>query len=277
MRTLIAMMAVLTLVPSSLAEDGAGGAAAQYEELSGEMEAARAAHSAAMKKVSSTAAYKETLAAFRAVKDPNERAPLGAKLREMRKDVPMVDWNDFRRRFRAGADEYAGSEGAVPFLVWLAVSGGKETAGSAVKDLSASHLGSPKLGDFLARLPYLTRSGLTVEEIRDVAAGVIEKNEVAELKAAAYYARARTWLAPGRNPEPLPEFAEQYAKDIAKVSEVAPGTLIALRAEGPTFERTRLQVGMKAPDIAARDLDSVAFKLSDYLGKVVVIDFWGDW
>ena len=35
-----------------------------------------------------------------------------------------------------------------------------------------------------------------------------------------------------------------------------------------------LRIGMTAPDIADRDLDGVEFKLSDYRGKVVVLDFW---
>lgn len=38
-----------------------------------------------------------------------------------------------------------------------------------------------------------------------------------------------------------------------------------------------LEVGKVAPDIEATDLDTVAFKLSDYRGKIVVLDFWGDW
>ena len=38
-----------------------------------------------------------------------------------------------------------------------------------------------------------------------------------------------------------------------------------------------LQVGNEAPDIIGKDLDGVGFKLSDYRGKVVVLDFWGDW
>ncbi len=38
-----------------------------------------------------------------------------------------------------------------------------------------------------------------------------------------------------------------------------------------------LEIGKVAPDISGVDLDGVPFKLSDYRGKVVVLDFWGDW
>lgn len=38
-----------------------------------------------------------------------------------------------------------------------------------------------------------------------------------------------------------------------------------------------LQIGKVAPDIEGPDLDGTVFKLSDYRGKVVMIDFWGDW
>ena len=35
--------------------------------------------------------------------------------------------------------------------------------------------------------------------------------------------------------------------------------------------------GNVAPDFTTQDADGVAFKLSDYRGKVVVLDFWGFW
>lgn len=38
-----------------------------------------------------------------------------------------------------------------------------------------------------------------------------------------------------------------------------------------------LKVGKVAPDIEGPDIDGVNFKLSDYRGKVVLLDFWGDW
>ena len=38
-----------------------------------------------------------------------------------------------------------------------------------------------------------------------------------------------------------------------------------------------LEIGKVAPDIEGVDTDGVKFKLSDYRGKVIVLDFWGDW
>lgn len=40
---------------------------------------------------------------------------------------------------------------------------------------------------------------------------------------------------------------------------------------------SRLEVGRPAPEIEGEDTDSVRFKLSDYRGKVVLLDFWGHW
>ena len=41
--------------------------------------------------------------------------------------------------------------------------------------------------------------------------------------------------------------------------------------------REKLGVGGTAHDIAGVDLDGEDFKLSDYRGKIVFLDFWGDW
>jgi len=38
-----------------------------------------------------------------------------------------------------------------------------------------------------------------------------------------------------------------------------------------------LDVGMRAPDFEATDVAGKSFKLSDYRGKVVLLDFWGFW
>jgi hypothetical protein len=38
-----------------------------------------------------------------------------------------------------------------------------------------------------------------------------------------------------------------------------------------------LKVGKVAPEVEGEDIDGVKFKLSDYRGKVVLLDFWGHW
>jgi predicted Zn finger-like uncharacterized protein len=38
-----------------------------------------------------------------------------------------------------------------------------------------------------------------------------------------------------------------------------------------------INIGQLAQEIEGEDIDGVPFKLSDYRGKVVVLDFWGHW
>ncbi|MDA7925462.1 TlpA family protein disulfide reductase [Mariniblastus sp.] len=49
------------------------------------------------------------------------------------------------------------------------------------------------------------------------------------------------------------------------------------KAASELFELTQLKVGMTVPEIEGEDLDGIPFKLSDYRGKVVMLDFWGHW
>lgn len=48
-------------------------------------------------------------------------------------------------------------------------------------------------------------------------------------------------------------------------------------AEGQLFALTRLQIGQEVPEIEGEDIEGVNFKLSEYRGKVVMLDFWGNW
>jgi hypothetical protein len=48
-------------------------------------------------------------------------------------------------------------------------------------------------------------------------------------------------------------------------------------AERALFEMEHLQIGMVAPDFESVDETGAKFKVSDYRGKVVVLDFWGYW
>lgn len=52
---------------------------------------------------------------------------------------------------------------------------------------------------------------------------------------------------------------------------------LADETRGLRFEWDHLVLGATAPDIDGEDLDGIAFRLSDYRGKVVLLDFWGHW
>ena len=45
----------------------------------------------------------------------------------------------------------------------------------------------------------------------------------------------------------------------------------------PAAPAAMLVAGKAAPEITARDTDGEEFNLSDYRGKVVMLDFWGNW
>ena len=50
----------------------------------------------------------------------------------------------------------------------------------------------------------------------------------------------------------------------------------ALKAKAPE-KPAELAAGKEAPEIEGEDVDGEKFKLSDYRGKVVLLDFWGHW
>ena len=66
------------------------------------------------------------------------------------------------------------------------------------------------------------------------------------------------------------------SKLLAAIAEVSDERL-AKEVRGAIEMREKFGVGCEAPDIAGIDLDGVDFKLSDYKGKVIFLDFWGDW
>jgi hypothetical protein len=65
--------------------------------------------------------------------------------------------------------------------------------------------------------------------------------------------------------------------DTPPPSDGLPKDWVRRRAEGLLFELEHLQLGMVAPDFEAIDERGERWKLSDYRGRVVLLDFWGHW
>ncbi len=72
------------------------------------------------------------------------------------------------------------------------------------------------------------------------------------------------------------ELLERVVAKYGDVKTLRAGTYGKL-AEAMLFEMRHLVIGKPAPEIEGEDIDGKHFKLSDYRGKVVVLDFWGHW
>lgn len=90
-------------------------------------------------------------------------------------------------------------------------------------------------------------------------------------KAAVLYVRAKLIADEGKGD--VKAASSLLDQLIAKY----PKSKQAASAKADMSELQNLSVGCMAPDIEATDENGVSFKLSDYRGKVVVLDFWGFW
>jgi len=69
----------------------------------------------------------------------------------------------------------------------------------------------------------------------------------------------------------LEEAAEKYA-DVQMPREGSVGK----KAEGVLNDMRHLSLGKAAPEVKGVDEDGKQFALSDYKGKVVLLDFWSE-
>jgi hypothetical protein len=104
---------------------------------------------------------------------------------------------------------------------------------------------------------------------------VLSVNPNSEVQAATTSSLARLYKGWGEPASAADEKeARKYLNDLVTKY---PKTPYGERAKGDLFELDNLRVGKEFPDFEATDQDGKAWKLSDYRGKVVVIDFWGFW
>jgi hypothetical protein len=113
---------------------------------------------------------------------------------------------------------------------------------------------------------------------------IIEKTGSPQVKAEATLALGQNLAAKLDSFAGTPEHAEKLAAEADRylaqaVEQFGKQSLsvkqAAAAAELKAFRS--LQIGKEAPEIAGKDLDGKEFKLSDYRGKVVLLDFWGNW
>lgn len=179
-------------------------------------------------------------------------------------------------RALALAKEHPGTDGAWEALSWVVGrAGGTPAAEEAFGVLFSDHIEDERLGDICLRASRMPNS----DSLQDSLKRAVAKSPHHEVRGKAAFSIAMLYKQQVEEGSgKLEEFKRLIRVVIDDYGDVPyyRGDLKS-KAGGELFELERLQVGMVAPDIEGEDLDGVAFKLSDYRGKVVVLDFWGNW
>ena len=137
----------------------------------------------------------------------------------------------------------------------------------AVKTLASDHAESKAIGDVVDYLPGVARvAGRSVKTLLgDVAANHADTN----CRAKALLARSRMYAEQSN--------VDKALADLEKVKDLTKDADLLEEAAEAMVELKKLAIGSVAPEIDGFDVDGVSFKLSDYRGKVVLLDFWGFW
>ena len=194
---------------------------------------------------------------------------------------------------------------AVDALLWVVTnvrSGGELS--QAIGILSTDYIKSEKLGPICRRL--VRKPSLAAEKLMHA---LLEKSPHKSVKAQACFHLAEYFkrqIAMGKtlkdDPDQARRFDQYYGKGFSKhlvslnvaelskeieklyarvvksFADVPHGeSTMGKTAEKELFAIRHLSLGGKAPGIEGTDIDAKPFKLADYRGKVIVLDFWGNW
>jgi hypothetical protein len=169
------------------------------------------------------------------------------------------------------AQRAAGTETGAQSHLWVVQLAGnvgmKEEAEDSIQVLVTEYVKSPLLERVASGLEY-SQGTYGADFCREVLISIQENSPHAGARAAALFVRGLHAMR--ADPKEAQALLERVRKEF-------PETPYAKRAAGSLFEVNNLQIGMKAPDIEGTDENGKPIRLSQFRGKVVVLDFWGFW
>jgi hypothetical protein len=203
------------------------------------------------------------------------------KQKVLKEKQPQPD--KYAAKFLALAEKNPKEPVAVDALMWVlqnTFSFGPANKDSprakAVAILTRDYIQSDKLGPLCQMLVYSQD-----KESEALLRALLEKNPHKDVQGQACLALAQQLnnRRRGQQGEPAKEVVELFERAADKYGDVKLqyfGT-IGDKAKAELFEIRHLTVGKEAPDIEGEDQDGKKFKLSDYKGKVVMLDFWSQY
>jgi hypothetical protein len=172
-------------------------------------------------------------------------------------------------RFLKLAERDPAAPAALEALVWVVTQApSAPEVERALELLLAHHHASEKLGLVCSSL-IASRSPGAVRALRAIG----ERSPHRAVKGRALWALAARLHRTGAASQ---QMFEEVIQTYGDVSDGHGGTLGAA-AEAALARMRPFAIGATALEIEGEDLEGKKFRLSDYRGKVVVLDFWGDW
>ena len=141
---------------------------------------------------------------------------------------------------------------------------------AAFERVVSEFIGEEFVGELVKRASRQT-DHLTDEEICALLRRVVDGKATDEVRTAATYTLAER-LRKRETGDAVAAAEQLYNRVIAD----APESKFAGKAK-KKIAGMRFTPGKIAPDFESEDVEGNSFKLSDYRGKVVVLDFWGFW
>lgn len=211
-----------------------------------------------------TKAQQDFYAAVRAAQTDQERAKV---YREQNPARPyLAKFQDLAKR----ADKDPAAAGALGWVFTLASQvSDANAAREAAERLLADFPDAKQLASVASQLQY---GGRGATWSKGWLMSVAEKTGSRDAKVSAMFSLGCILMS-----EPGAEQKTDGRRFFEVIIKNYGDTPYAKRADCQIFELDRLQIGKEAPDFEVTDVDGQKFKLSDYRGKVVVVDFWGFW
>lgn len=241
------------------------------------------------------------VAALHAPLQPGDPAQKLAEL-EQRFGEERASWTEFRKQAKTLAEraevnaafparEFAAEyealaveagKGEVAAKAWYGVFRigylveDRELFGRGLERVLNAHMDSSVIGSVMSALAY-GAPDWTLPAAQDAMRRILAGTQVKDLRVEALVELA---MLVGLDPA-LGEKGRAEAEALLERLEREHGDedLNAMTgrefAAGARFEITKLGLGMVAPDFEAVDQEGARFRLSDYRGQVVVLDFWG--
>lgn len=191
--------------------------------------------------------------------------------RALMAEVASPDVVGLGKQVLAAADNYQGDD-RVKLLVWAALeSRDPEIVTTVVDEILEKHLDSMEVTQLLEWAGSISRL-LEPEKRKVFLSTIVDGTKNDYVRAWAMYKMSGR-IGRGASEEEK----SKHTEVMAEIKKLAVGTELGELIDAPRFVAERLQIGMEVPEIIGEDLAGVEFKLSDYRGKVVVLDFWGFW